>query len=101
MRRWPWPTGSAIPVLVRPSYVLGGRAMEIVYDDASLRTYFERAARVAPEHPVLIDRFLEDAFEADVDAISDGTSCVSAASCSTSRTPASTRATRPASCRPT
>src|SRR3989440_1874114 len=60
------------PVLVRPSYVLGGRAMEIVYDDGSLRDYFERAARVAPEHPVLIDRFLEDAFEADVDAIADG-----------------------------
>src|SRR2546429_556035 len=60
------------PVLVRPSYVLGGRAMEIVYDDGSLRDYFERAARVAPEHPVLIDRFLEDAFEAGVDAIADG-----------------------------
>jgi carbamoyl-phosphate synthase large subunit len=64
------------PVLVRPSYVLGGRAMEIVYDDASLRSYFVRAARVAPEHPVLIDSFLEDAFEADVDAIADGTRCV-------------------------
>ena len=64
------------PVLVRPSYVLGGRAMEIVYDDESLRSYFGRAARVAPEHPVLIDSFLEDAFEADVDAISDGTRCV-------------------------
>jgi carbamoyl-phosphate synthase large subunit len=64
------------PVLVRPSYVLGGRAMEIVYDDASLRSYFDRAARVAPEHPVLIDSFLEDAFEADVDAIADGTRCV-------------------------
>ena len=63
------------PVLVRPSYVLGGRAMEIVYDDESLMRYFERAARVAPEHPVLIDRFLEDAFEADVDAISDGVRC--------------------------
>jgi carbamoyl-phosphate synthase large subunit len=63
-------------VLVRPSYVLGGRAMEIVYDDASLRGYFERAVRVAPEHPVLIDSFLEDAFEADVDAIADGTRCV-------------------------
>jgi carbamoyl-phosphate synthase large subunit len=60
------------PVLVRPSYVLGGRAMEIVYDEGSLRSYFHKAARVAPEHPVLIDRFLEDAFEADVDAISDG-----------------------------
>jgi carbamoyl-phosphate synthase large subunit len=64
------------PVLVRPSYVLGGRAMEIVYDDPSLRSYFTRAARVAPEHPVLIDSFLEDAFEADVDAIADGTRCV-------------------------
>jgi carbamoyl-phosphate synthase large subunit len=64
------------PVLVRPSYVLGGRAMEIVYDEPSLRKYFANAARVAPEHPVLIDRFLEDAFEADVDAISDGQRCV-------------------------
>src|SRR5712692_4924631 len=64
------------PVLVRPSYVLGGRAMEIVYDDGSLRDYFVKAARVAPEHPVLIDHFLEDAFEADVDAIADGTRCV-------------------------
>jgi carbamoyl-phosphate synthase large subunit len=64
------------PVLVRPSYVLGGRAMEIVYDDGSLEDYFLRAARVSPEHPVLIDRFLEDAFEADVDAIADGTRCV-------------------------
>jgi carbamoyl-phosphate synthase large subunit len=64
------------PVLVRPSYVLGGRAMEIVYDDVSLRSYFARAVRVAPEHPVLIDSFLEDAFEADVDAIADGTRCV-------------------------
>ena len=60
------------PVLVRPSYVLGGRAMEIVYDDASLRDYFERAVRASPDHPVLVDRFLEDAFEADVDALSDG-----------------------------
>ncbi len=60
------------PVLVRPSYVLGGRAMEIVYDEESLRDYFARAVRAAPEHPVLIDGFLEDAFEADVDAVSDG-----------------------------
>ncbi len=60
------------PVLVRPSYVLGGRAMEIVYDEASLKQYFERAARVSEDKPVLIDRFLEDAFEADVDAICDG-----------------------------
>ncbi len=64
------------PVLVRPSYVLGGRAMEIVYDEGSLRDYFEKAARVAPDHPVLIDRFLEDAFEGDVDALADGTRCV-------------------------
>jgi carbamoyl-phosphate synthase large subunit len=64
------------PVLVRPSYVLGGRAMEIVYDESSLRNYFERAARVWPEYPVLIDSFLEDAFEADVDAIADGSRCV-------------------------
>jgi carbamoyl-phosphate synthase large subunit len=60
------------PVLVRPSYVLGGRAMEIVYDETSLRDYFERAARVSEDRPVLIDRFLEDAYEADVDAVSDG-----------------------------
>ncbi|MCL7984195.1 MAG: carbamoyl-phosphate synthase large subunit, partial [marine benthic group bacterium] len=60
------------PVLVRPSYVLGGRAMEIVYDEETLREYFTRAAQASPEHPVLIDRFLEDAFEADVDAVCDG-----------------------------
>ncbi|MDQ3673224.1 MAG: carbamoyl-phosphate synthase large subunit [Gemmatimonadota bacterium] len=60
------------PVLVRPSYVLGGRAMEIVYDERSLKQYFERAARVSEDKPVLIDSFLEDAFEADVDAVSDG-----------------------------
>jgi carbamoyl-phosphate synthase large subunit len=64
------------PVLVRPSYVLGGRGMEIVYDEPSLRDYFTRAVRVAPGRPVLIDRFLEDAFEADVDAIADGKRCV-------------------------
>src|SRR5262245_25057803 len=60
------------PVLVRPSYVLGGRAMQIVYDEASLREYFVTAARVSEQRPVLIDSFLEDAFEADVDALSDG-----------------------------
>jgi carbamoyl-phosphate synthase large subunit len=64
------------PVLVRPSYVLGGRAMEIVYDEPSLRNYFASAVRASPEHPVLIDSFLEDAFEADVDAIADGERCV-------------------------
>jgi carbamoyl-phosphate synthase large subunit len=64
------------PVLVRPSYVLGGRAMQIVYDEAELRDYFVTAARVSEERPVLVDRFLEDAFEADVDAISDGETVV-------------------------
>ena len=64
------------PVLVRPSYVLGGRAMEIVYDGESLKGYFARAVKASPDHPVLIDRFLEDAFEADVDALSDGTDVV-------------------------
>jgi carbamoyl-phosphate synthase large subunit len=61
------------PVLVRPSYVLGGRGMEIVYDDAHLRDYIDRATEVTPEHPVLVDRFLDDAIEIDVDAIYDGT----------------------------
>jgi carbamoyl-phosphate synthase large subunit len=64
------------PVLVRPSYVLGGRAMQIVYDAPSLTGYFATAARVSEERPVLIDRFLENAFECDVDAISDGTRVV-------------------------
>ncbi|MGH3152639.1 MAG: carbamoyl-phosphate synthase large subunit, partial [Streptosporangiaceae bacterium] len=60
------------PVLVRPSYVLGGRGMEIVYDDAVLRGYVSRATDVSPGHPVLIDRFLDDAIEVDVDALYDG-----------------------------
>ncbi|MCG8467676.1 MAG: carbamoyl phosphate synthase large subunit, partial [Gemmatimonadetes bacterium] len=64
------------PVLVRPSYVLGGRAMEIVYGEDALREYFGRAVQASPEHPVLLDRFLEDAFEADVDAVCDGESVV-------------------------
>jgi carbamoyl-phosphate synthase large subunit len=64
------------PVLVRPSYVLGGRAMEIVYDEPTLREYFTRAVRVSEDRPVLIDSFLEDAYEFDVDAISDGTRVV-------------------------
>jgi carbamoyl-phosphate synthase large subunit len=68
--------GIGYPVLVRPSYVLGGRAMEIVYDEPSLREYFVRAVQASPEHPVLLDRFLEDAFEADVDAVADGESVV-------------------------
>jgi len=60
------------PVLVRPSYVLGGRGMEIVYDDGTLRAYVARATEVSPGHPVLIDRFLDDAIEIDVDALYDG-----------------------------
>ena len=60
------------PVLVRPSYVLGGRAMEICYNQDSLRNYMQTAADVSPDKPVLIDRFLEDAFEFDVDAVADG-----------------------------
>ncbi|MGV0580894.1 carbamoyl-phosphate synthase large subunit [Mycolicibacterium elephantis] len=60
------------PVLVRPSYVLGGRGMEIVYDDETLHGYITRATQLSPEHPVLVDRFLEDAIEIDVDALCDG-----------------------------
>ena len=60
------------PVLVRPSYVLGGRAMQIVNDPDSLRGYMRDAVRASPEHPVLVDRFLADAIEVDVDALSDG-----------------------------
>ncbi|MFC5288580.1 carbamoyl-phosphate synthase large subunit [Actinokineospora guangxiensis] len=60
------------PVLVRPSYVLGGRGMEIVYDEDSLAGYIERATEITPEHPVLVDRFLDDAIEIDVDALCDG-----------------------------
>jgi carbamoyl-phosphate synthase large subunit len=59
------------PVLVRPSYVLGGRGMEIVYDEPTLRSYITRATEVSPEHPVLVDRFLDDAIEIDVDALVD------------------------------
>ncbi|TDC37066.1 carbamoyl-phosphate synthase large subunit [Micromonospora sp. 15K316] len=59
------------PVLVRPSYVLGGRGMEIVYDDATLRGYIGRATDISPDHPVLVDRFLDDAIEIDVDALCD------------------------------
>ncbi|MFN3740936.1 MAG: carbamoyl-phosphate synthase large subunit, partial [Thermodesulfovibrionales bacterium] len=60
------------PVLVRPSYVLGGRAMEIVYDSNTLVDYMQRAVKASPEHPVLIDKYLEDAIEVDVDALCDG-----------------------------
>jgi len=64
------------PVLVRPSYVLGGRAMAIVYDQAGLDLYMREAVDASPDHPVLIDRFLEDAFEVDVDAVADGNDVV-------------------------
>jgi carbamoyl-phosphate synthase large subunit len=60
------------PVLVRPSYVLGGRGMEIVYDKSVLASYIERATQASPEHPVLVDQFLDDAIEIDVDALYDG-----------------------------
>ena len=60
------------PVIVRPSYVLGGRAMQIVYDEALLHEYMNSAVEASPEHPVLIDKYLEEAIEVDVDAISDG-----------------------------
>ena len=61
------------PVLVRPSYVLGGRGMEIVYDESMLKDFLVRATEVNPEHPVLVDRFLDDAIEIDVDGLYDGT----------------------------
>jgi carbamoyl-phosphate synthase large subunit len=64
------------PVVVRPSYVLGGRAMRIVYDESDLDEYMEKAVEASPERPILIDKFLEDAIEVDVDAISDGNACV-------------------------
>src|SRR5258705_174923 len=60
------------PVLVRPSYVLGGRAMAIVYGAGDLEGYVREAVKASPEHPILVDRFLEDAFEVDVDALGDG-----------------------------
>ena len=65
-------TDIGYPVLVRPSYVLGGRGMEIVYDEESLRGFIEAATAVTPNHPVLIDKFLDDAIEIDVDALYDG-----------------------------
>ncbi|MCX5806853.1 MAG: carbamoyl-phosphate synthase large subunit [Proteobacteria bacterium] len=64
------------PVVVRPSYVLGGRAMEIVYTDGDLMNFMEKAAEASPDKPILIDKFLEDAIEIDVDAVADGETCV-------------------------
>ena len=64
--------GIGYPVLVRPSYVLGGRAMRVVEDDAELEEYIEEAVRVSPDKPILVDQFLDDAVELDVDAVADG-----------------------------
>ncbi|OHE60722.1 MAG: carbamoyl phosphate synthase large subunit [Thermodesulfovibrio sp. RBG_19FT_COMBO_42_12] len=64
------------PVMVRPSYVLGGRAMEIVYDIKSLKEYMKRAVKASSEHPVLVDKYLEDAIELDIDAVSDGSEVI-------------------------
>ncbi|MBM4476698.1 carbamoyl-phosphate synthase large subunit [Prescottella equi] len=66
-------SGIGYPVLVRPSYVLGGRGMEIVYDEKALESYISRATEISDDRPVLVDRFLEDAVEIDVDALCDGT----------------------------
>jgi carbamoyl-phosphate synthase large subunit len=64
------------PVMVRPSYVLGGRAMEIVYDEESIRNYMERTVKGSPKHPILVDKYLDDAIEVDVDALSDGSDVI-------------------------
>src|SRR5439155_6751033 len=64
------------PVLVRPSYVLGGRAMQIVYDRDALQHYMTYAVAASPQHPILIDKFLDDAIEMDVDALGDGETVV-------------------------
>ena len=69
-------TTIGFPVVVRPSYVLGGRAMAIVYDMGTLERYMRYAVNASPEHPILVDKFLEDAFEIDVDCVADGTGAV-------------------------
>ena len=86
------------PVVIRPSYVLGGRAMEIVYDSKGLHRYMREAVRVSGDNPVLIDRYLNDAIEVDVDCISTARPSMSPESWSISRKPASTPATAPAPC---
>ena len=68
--------GVGFPLLVRPSYVLGGRAMEICYSHEGLSAYLDKRVKASPEHPLLLDRFLENAIEVDVDALSDGSDCV-------------------------
>lgn len=67
--------GLGYPLIVRPSYVLGGRGMAIVYSDEALASYMEEAAHITPDHPVYLDAFLEDAIELDVDALADGEEC--------------------------
>jgi len=69
-------TAVGFPLLVRPSYVLGGRAMEICYSTGDLAGYLGKHVKASPEHPLLLDRFLEDAIEVDVDALADGSECV-------------------------
>ncbi len=75
-KRAPSPSSIGFPVVVRPSYVLGGRAMAIVYDMAALDRYMRHAVQASPEHPILIDKFLEDATEIDVDCLADATGAV-------------------------
>jgi carbamoyl-phosphate synthase large subunit len=87
------------PLVVRPSYVLGGRAMEIVHQEEDLRRYMRDAVQVSNDSPVLLDHFLNDAVEVDVDALCDGAKSSSAASWSTSRKPASIPVIQPARCR--
>ena len=69
-------SGITYPLVVRPSYVLGGRAMEVVYDEIDLRRYFKEAVKVSNESPVLLDKFLDNATEVDVDAVCDGKVCI-------------------------
>jgi len=83
-------------VILRPSYVLGGRAMEIVYDEKSLEKYVKIAVDVSPEHPVFIDKYLSDAIEVDVDAVSDGKNTYIGGLLNISNTLESTRETVPA-----
>ena len=101
-RRCGSPREVGFPLVVRPSYVLGGRAMEVVFTEDDLRTYMTHAVQVSNDSPVLLDRFLDLAIEVDVDAICDGTRrAASAASWSTSSRRACIRATPAARCRPT
>jgi carbamoyl-phosphate synthase large subunit len=84
------------PVLARPSYILGGKAIQLVFDPESLRRYVRERVRLSPEHPVLIDRFLEDAFEYDIDAVADGRTVVIGAVMEHIEERGSIRGTRPA-----